>query len=254
MKHIVSESGGIGSYLTARYVVKTFGPENVIRLFADTKMEDEDLYRFLDDTEQFLGVPITKISEGRNVWEVLTDERMLSHRLDPCSKILKRKLLWKWITERYDPDECIVYLGIDWTEIHRLERVAKLRSPYTVKAPLTKPPLLNKGEMRGLVESDGLKIPRLYTLGFVHNNCGGFCIKAGQKQFKTLLEKMPERYLFHEEKEKEFQRVTGKKYTILRDRRGGTTKRMTLEDFRRRVENNQPTDEHDWGGCGCAID
>ena len=39
----------------------------------------------------------------------------------------------------------------------------------------------------------------------------------------------------------------------LRDRRGGTTKTLTLETLRKRIESQQEFDAYDWGGCGCAI-
>jgi len=42
---------------------------------------------------------------------------------------------------------------------------------------------------------------------------------------------------------------------ILRDRRGGTTRPMTLREFRERIQA-QPDlfDADEWGGCGCFTD
>jgi len=45
-----------------------------------------------------------------------------------------------------------------------------------------------KDEMMAWLVREGIALPRLYGLGFSHNNCGGFCIKAGQANFKLLLE------------------------------------------------------------------
>jgi hypothetical protein len=44
-----------------------------------------------------------------------------------------------------------------------------------------------------------------------------------------------------------------KDVAILRDRRGGSSKPMTLKDFRLRVasEDVKQLDLFDWGGCGC---
>ena len=42
MKHIVSFSGGMGSFAEAKSCVDKFGKENVLLVFADTLMEDED--------------------------------------------------------------------------------------------------------------------------------------------------------------------------------------------------------------------
>jgi hypothetical protein len=98
----------------------------------------------------------------------------------------------------------------------------------------------------------GIEPPRLYKMGFHHNNCGGFCIKAGQAQFARLLTTMPERYARHERREQELRDYLGKDIAILRDRRGGDTKPMTLREFRERLEHDAKAfDSFDWGGCGC---
>lgn len=47
MKHVVFFSGGACSYCTAKRVIENVGKENVVLLFTDTKIEDEDLYRFI---------------------------------------------------------------------------------------------------------------------------------------------------------------------------------------------------------------
>ncbi len=123
-------------------------------------------------------------------------------------------------------------------------------------------PLIDKPDMLKALEAEGIAVPRLYSMGFPHNNCGGFCIKAGQAHFKLLLEKMPERYLYHEGKEEELRqylkanpRETGTwDVSILRDRSGGETKTLTLRELRRRVEGGKEIDCDDWGGCGCFMD
>ena len=51
--HIVSFSGGMGSFAEAYYCVQEFGKENVVLLFCDTLTEDPDLYRFVDDCIKF---------------------------------------------------------------------------------------------------------------------------------------------------------------------------------------------------------
>lgn len=62
MKHIVSFSGGMGSFAEAKSCVDKFGKENVILVFADTLMEDEDLYRFKDECVAFLGCELVTLT------------------------------------------------------------------------------------------------------------------------------------------------------------------------------------------------
>ncbi len=212
MKHIVFYSGGLGSWATAKRVVQAEGAENVICMFTDTLIEDEDLYRFLLETTQDIYgvdnsdliekargiVPVSHetmderkrqltelaaeasernpnfvwINDGRDPWDVFFDVRFLGNsRLAQCSHELKQKQSAKWLKERYTPEECVLYLGIDWTEEHRTKAPRKNWAPYEVRYPMCEEPLLTKIDVaKALVES-GIEQPKLYDLGFSHNNC-----------------------------------------------------------------------------------
>ena len=162
------------------------------------------------------------------------------------------ELLRRWIETHHKPFDTVVYLGIDWTEIHRFERARDYWGAWNVRAPLCEKPYLSKAEMLRLLEQIGIKPPRLYEMGFAHNNCGGFCVKAGQAHFRLLLEKMPERYAYHERKEQELRVSLGKDVAILRCRTGGGTKPLTLKELRERItKRTRITGE--WGGCGCVV-
>ena len=248
-------SGGVGSWAAAKRVVEKNGVQDVTLLFADTHMEDEDLYRFLDEAAKDVGAPLVKISDGRTPWDVFFDERYLGNsRIDPCSKILKRQLLDRWRNENMNVETDQIYVGIDWTEIHRIERMLPIVAPWKYSAPLCEKPYIEKPAMLKALVKAGIRPPRLYEMGFPHNNCGGFCVKAGQAHFKNLLEKLPERFRFHEEKEQEIRKFLGKDVAILKHRSGPKKEQpMTLRDFRLNLEAKGEVDVHDWGGCGCAL-
>lgn len=42
--------------------------------------------------------------------------------------------------------------------------------------------------------------------------------------------------------------------SIMKDRRGGTTRPLTLQMLRERIESGKSFDRHAWGGCGCSLD
>lgn len=257
IKHLIPFSGGICSWAAAKRVVEKYGKEEVTLLFADTNMEDEDLYRFLDEAAINVGVPLVKIADGRTPWDVMKDERITGGGFkgaDPCSKHLKRHLMDKWRNNNYQKDEVIIHLGLDWAELNRLERVRKRAPEWNWQAPMTEPPFLEKKQMIEWLLSERICPPRLYGLGFHHNNCGGFCVKAGQAQFALLLKTMPERYAFHEQKEIEMQQYLGKEYSILTQQRDGKRSFLSLTKLRERIEQQNDFDIFDWGGCGCAID
>lgn len=254
MKHVVMFSGGIASWGTARAVREKYGPDDMILLFTDTKMEDEDLYRFLDEAATDIGVPLIKIAEGRTPWEVFFDERLLGNtRMDPCSRILKRELARKWIKDNCDLADTIVHLGFDWTEEHRFIRSQVAWQPWRTEALLCGPPWKTRTDLIVDLERSGIRMPRLYQFA-AHNNCGGFCIKAGHGAFISLLRAMPERYAFHENKEQEFREYVGKDVSILRDREGGDTKPLTLKTLREKYQSGHQIDMFDIGGCGCFED
>lgn len=273
MKHIVSFSGGIGSYMAAKRVVEEHGKENTLLVFTDTKIEDEDLYRFIDDAVKDLGAEYLYLADGRTVWEVFFDEKYMGNsRFGNCTKTLKQVVFREWIEENYKPDECIVYLGMDWSEEHRYTRAIPHWQPYTVKAPMCDEPFLSKSDMFDVLKDKGIEIPRLYKLGMSHNNCGGFCVKAGHGHFKNLLEKMPERYAYHEAKEQEFRTTFEKDVSIMKREKvvgyeeienedGTKTKKairetfpLTMKELREEVEGEEKQlelDFEDIGGCGC---
>lgn len=253
MKHIISFSGGLGSFFAAMRVIKSHGADQCILLFTDTKSEDDDLYRFLNDASDYLGVGVTTIADGRNLWQVFRDVRYMGNsRVDPCSRVLKRELARKWMVENFDANDAILYMGIGWDEAHRMKNIIQNWSPYTVMAPLTEPPYLSRPQMMEKLKDCGINPPRLYDLGFSHNNCGGFCVKAGQGQFRKLLQQFPERYAYHEtEQEKLFKEI--KPHGFLRVSVNKKTKYLTLKEFRKHVEQGEQIDMFDLGGCGCFV-
>jgi hypothetical protein len=256
MKHIVFFSGGIGSFYTAKRVIEAHGKENVVLLFTDTLIEDEDLYRFMDDAANLFDVPVTKIADGRTPWEVFKDVKFLGNsRLAQCSHILKQKTAEKWIKANYAPEECILYLGIDWSEEHRTKSPRRNWAPYQVEFPMCEEPYLSKDEMIEGLTKVGIEIPKLYKMGFSHNNCGGTCVRAGQGHFINLLKQMPERFEQIEKFEKEMQEYLDRDVTILTRTRNKVKQNLSLEQLRTefQADRTEQIDMFDIGGCGCFV-
>lgn len=209
MKHIVSFSGGVGSYCAARRVIAEHGKDDTVLVFCDTLIEDEDLYRFIDDAVAVLGCEYIRLADGRTPWELFRDRGFISNsRIAHCSQYLKSMVFYRYLAQNYGKNDCIVYLGIDWNESHRLQTARKRRPSWTIEAPLTEPPYLDKQGMLKILKDDGIKIPRLYNYGFPHNNCSGGCVRAGLAQWRLLYKSFPEKYEYFAEREsywKQFQ-------------------------------------------------
>lgn len=264
MKHIVSVSGGIGSYETLKRVLEVNKKEDVVPVFMDTMAEDGDLYRFLDDIERKLDIEIIRICVGKTPIELAFEHKFLwNSRIARCSLELKSIPFRKWLKENYTSEQAILYLGIDWTETHRKDAIQRNYAPYEVRFPMCEKPLLDKPDMLENLKADGIEIPRLYKLGFAHNNCKGCCVKAGIGQYRNLLLKDRITYLEMENKEEMFRQKYGKDVSILK-RKG---KVFTLKQLRKIVEAEgqqlsifdvelEPLtkDEcNEIGGCSCFI-
>lgn len=249
-------SGGVTSWAAARRVADVRGTGDLTLLFADTLIEDEDLYRFLDEAAKDIGVPITRVADGRTPQQVFADKRFLGNtRIAPCSHLLKQVPCRQWLEANTDPATTTVHVGIDWTEMHRLPAIERGWAPWTVTAPLCEPPYVDKAGWIRAARTAGLTEPRLYVLGFQHNNCGGACVRGGQAQWAHLLRVFPDRFASWEQHEQEMRERIGADVAILRDRAGGDTRPLPLVELRHRVESNAlaspPLDLDDWGGCGC---
>src|SRR5690606_11203142 len=113
------------------------------------------------------GGELVVVKDGRNIWEVFRDDKFLGNsRLANCSKFLKQKPCRDWLEANCPDGSAYVYVGIDWTETHRLPAIEKAYLPYIAKAPLTEPPFLDKEDMIRWAENEGLTPPRAYALGF----------------------------------------------------------------------------------------
>lgn len=255
--YIVMYSGGITSFESARRAIEKYGHDRVRLWFADTNSEDEDLYRFNKDVERLLNHSIEVIdNDGLDIWDIFFQHKYLGNsRIDPCSHNLKRKPLREKLLREYpNPADAIVVLGMDDVEdCKRIERAKKAQEPYECWTPLTDEPFISKAGIRRWLEANGVPIPSLYDKGFQHNNCGGFCVKAGFGQFAHLYQTMPERYEYHMNREQEFREVFQKDVSILRDRRNNTTKPMTMLEFKKRLDSGE-TFQYDTGwSCLCFV-
>jgi hypothetical protein len=255
VKRVVQYSTGAGSAEVAWRVVDAHGPEEVVLLTADTRVEDPDNWRFAREVADRLGCEWVVLADGRTPMEVGRSVRVVpNNRMAVCSRILKRELLRTYIDAHFDPADTVIYLGYDWTEEHRIKAAWPQWEPYKVAAPLADPPYLMKPQLLALFRERGIEPPELYRQGFSHANCGGACVRGGQAQWALLLQVNRPRYLDWEAEEEKSRVFLGKDIAILRDRTDGETKPMTLREFRERIEV-QPAlfDADDWGACGCFV-
>lgn len=251
--HNISLSGGHGSAVSA-LVAHHYGiPFRLI--FADTLIEDGDLYRFNRDIAEAVGQEIITLVDGRTPWDVFKDKKLVGgSRIAPCSRILKTEQVKKWLKANAEPDEPLV-LGMDWSEMDRLERASKVWSPRPVVSLLNRFKV-KRGDYKQWLQRYCVESPRLYKYGYPHNNCGGMCVRAGQAQFATLLLTNPKRYAWHEkEQERVMPYCTPKSQKFISYTRNGVRQFLSMREFRELHEQGKiNVDPYDFGGCGCFVD
>ena len=99
-----------------------------------------------------------------------------------------------------------------------------------------------------------IQIPESYLQGYTHNNCGNFCVRAGQGHFIRLLQNDPELFKYHEEKEQEMIGFLGGEIAILRKMKNNIKFPLTLRQLRLDYEaKSTEIDMDDIGGCGCFV-
>lgn len=233
-RYIVAISGGIASAWCADWAMKKYGKENVLLYFNDTKWEDKDLYRFLGELSAYWEKEIYEDSDGRSPEELFFDKKYLGNsRVGICSIELKAKRLQKF----FKKNDVLVF-GIGGDELHRATRIAERYNNISIKKyskniemifPLISEKV-GKHETREWLANTGIKQPRMYDMGFAHNNCSGGCVRGGKKHWKHLLETLPEVYKHREEMEQRFRKKFKKDVTIL--------KNISLKDFREQLESN----------------
>lgn len=195
------------------------------------------------------------IAEGRDPWQVMRDERILGNsHFDPCSKLLKRQFMDRWLAGNCEPEATTCYVGIDWTEKHRYTTLAarKAEQGWRYEAPLTERPYLLKLDFLAWCAREGLEPCSMYARGYAHANCGGFCIKAGMGHYATVYRVDRDRYAFYEAQEQGMREFLGRDVAMLTDRTGdGKKKPLTLAALRERMDAGGQLDMFEVGGCGC---
>lgn len=253
MTYQISFSGGMGSAISALLAFEKGLDFNLI--FADTLIEDEDLYRFNDDIAAAVGKKIIHLKDGRTPWDVFIDKRWIGNtRTAHCSTELKTKQVMKWLEKNAELSDPLV-LGMDMSEMDRIERAQTNWAPRPVVSLLNEYQVW-RPEYDLILNQYRIQKPRLYSMGYEHNNCGGFCCKAGAVQFERLYRTQPERFAQHEaEMERAFSVIGKSARPFLRQRQGGVTRYLSLREFREQLEaGTAELPMFGVGGCGCFTD
>ena len=186
--------------------------------------------------------------------EKTTTDRLIEKILEVNSTVqnMVEQLDRTMTPQHRDGGDLHVVLGMDDIEdCDRINRAKAYWKPYIVEFPLTQSPIMFKDNIADALSEQGVSQPRLYDMGFAHNNCGGFCVKAGQSQFRQLLQLRPDTYAYHEAQERELQLFLGKPVTVLTETVDGEKLNLSMRALRERIEAGMRIDDDDGEACAC---
>lgn len=243
MHHVISIGGGIAStWLLVDRVLANYPRDTIHAVICPVDNEHPDLWRFCDAVSAKYGLPIHRIGESKDIWQIFFETRMMGNPFaDPCSRILKREKMATYM-KQYPQTETVLHVGITAGEIDRMMAIRRnwTKQGYHVEADLANEPQLPREKLIAMCQREFGFVPQLYLEGFHHNNCSGFCVKAGKGQMARLLYYHPDIFRYHERMEATHQRFFCHDNTIMRDEfaRGGKrwADPLSLKDFRLRME------------------
>lgn len=259
--HVAMFSGGASSAYVAYHIVQKYGKENSILFFTDTLWEDMDNYRFMEEVADYIGLDITTSIDGRTPEEVFFDMRFLGNsRMAKCSEELKVRQTMIFLEELRDIHnlEPILYFGIGPHEQHRAINLQNFYEHNPIEPIETRFPMIEifKEDMdaKTIIQNEwGIKLPRMYDLGFSHANCGGRCVRGGLGHYALLYKVWPDQYAEQEAMEERFREKFQKDVSILK-RNGGP---FTLREYREMMERDGVeaylAEKDDTVPCVCAF-
>ena len=239
MKHIVSVSTGLSSALAGERVINSYGEENTIPVFMNTKIEDADNYRFLNEIQTRWNIPLVILEEGRTPYEVSKDQRIIpNQKIAPCTHVLKIEMFVKWLEAQERPST--IHIGYDFTEMHRIDATKNNYEAlgHQVDFPLLWKPYEYRPYTLVSKQDWSIEPPRMYAMGYTHANCGGVCVKQGQGDWIRTLINWPDRFADAESWEQDMRTLSDKhaNYALLRDQTGKKVTAFTLKELRERYE------------------
>jgi len=177
MKIAVWFSCGAASAVAAKMTVLLY-PDADIRILNNPVIEeDADNRRFLNDVSDWIGRPIESVTSRKHpecsAAKIWRDHGFMSGpRGAPCTVELK-----KWARQEWEKVNTVDWhvLGFTADEKVRHERFVQTERENVIPVLITAG--VTKSDCYRLLRNAGLKLPRVYDMGYPNANCIG-CVKA----------------------------------------------------------------------------
>ena len=159
-------------------------------MYCDTGGEHLSNKQFLKDCENWIGKNITILKNDKYVdhFDVFEKEKYLyGHLGSRCTLELKKKLRIKY----QKPDDIHIF-GYTLEEKKRANKFESFNPELFVDWILIDRQL-DKKDCLGIIWQQGIKLPKMYDLGYDHNNCIG-CVKGGMGYWNKIRIDFPDHF------------------------------------------------------------
>jgi len=183
-------SAGAASAVAAKLALASSDKENVVIAYTDPGSEHPDNARFIDECEEWFGHPVQRLKSEKykDTWDVFAKTRYLVGPTGArCTAELKKKPRFAF----QQPDDRQVF-GYTSEEVHRADRFREQNPDVDLWTPLIERGL-TKSDCLAMVDRAGIKLPVMYELGYLNNNCIG-CPKGGMGYWNKIRRDFPEVY------------------------------------------------------------
>lgn len=168
-------ASAVATKLTIENAKKTHPDHELVVANIYLKNEHPDSLRFMEECEDWFGVPILELKNERyngDVDVVIEKFRYMSGVAGArCTKELKKQVRLDW--QRFDD---VHVFGMTTDEEKRIDNLLDTEPDLEIYAPLIDYKI-TKTDCFRMLNDVGIELPVMYRLGYHNNNCIG-CVKA----------------------------------------------------------------------------
>lgn len=187
-------SCGVTSAIACKLAIDEYGKDNVRLFYIEIDSAHKDNERFIKECEEWMGVKVERrrCSKYRDQFEVVEKAKFVnSPNGAMCTKVLKKDV--RIAIEKEVEFEGQIF-GFEFSK-KEINRAIRFSEQYPNSKPLY--PLIDKQmtkqQCAELLLMNGIKLPKMYELGFHNNNCIG-CVKGGKGYWNHVRKNFPEQF------------------------------------------------------------
>ena len=184
-------SCGITSAVACKIALEKY--ENVTPVYIEIDSAHSDNARFIKDCEAWYGVHIRKVrsTKYKDQFDVIEKTKYVNGVAGArCTKELKKEVRYQIEKEGFHAQ----VFGFEF-KLNEVNRAVRFQEQYPASNPLF--PLIEqqitKEDCIKIILENGIKIPKMYALGFNNNNCIG-CVKGGAGYWNHIRKHFPDTF------------------------------------------------------------